>query len=160
MNRRSKEVILLLVVLILFAVYIKSWVMHAQIENKALFFIIALSFTGLVAMIYVLLGLSNCDCSSEGYGETQNYYAFSSNCDPVSDDVDNPVSELARMKGGWYLHQGDSSTSKKYRELLETDEGRDLLDSQNCTKGYIGAPLGKFVYNGQTDENWQNPQCQ
>ena len=158
MNRRIKELVLLFIVLVFFAIYIKTWVIHSNLDNKILLFIISLSFTGVVALLYVMLDLQN--CTNEGYGETQNYFAPSQNCAPVADDTDLPVSDLARMKGGWYMHQGDSEIARKYQELIQTQEGRDLLSTQNCTKGYIGEPLGKFTYVGQTNEKWQNPQCQ
>lgn len=65
----------------------------------------------------------------------------------------------ARCKGGAYMHQGDSETSRMCRAMAKTNEGRCAIASYQCPTGYIGSPRAPFVYTPVSDDNWKNEMC-
>ena len=120
---------------------------------------LALASVGYAVILVILNGLLPI-AIKEGYGEPVNTFVkYEPDSGVVADDVNNPVSDLSRMKGGVYMFQGDDAISQKYRQMMKTPQGQQQVFEQNCSKGFVGAPLQAFEYTGQTNEKWQNPQC-
>lgn len=156
MSQSVRELILFISVLVLYAVFIKVWVVKLDASNNVMVGVVALSFTALASVLFLLLGFNK---NVENYGQPVVNFASTSLCDPVANDVVNPVSDFTQMKGGDYMHQGTDALSKKYQQLVATPKGRQAVSANQCQKIYVGEPKAKFEYTSQTSDVWTNTQC-
>ena len=76
-----------------------------------------------------------------------NYATYQPLQDPVSNNVDNPVSTAAQCRGGSsYMWQSNDPISLKCQQLAQTPQGKFEISKYNCMNAYDGAPLKEFVY--------------
>lgn len=70
------------------------------------------------------------------------------------------VSPEKMCKGGAYMHQGDDPKSRMCREMMESEEGRALIQQAKCPLGNVGLKGRPFEYTPLSDSNWRNARCQ
>jgi len=70
------------------------------------------------------------------------------------------VNPASLCRGGPYMWQGDSNTAKLCRELAESKEGRVMISSYNCPKGFVGLPAVPFEYTPLSNDNWEDERTQ
>jgi hypothetical protein len=137
MKRSSRQLIFFTLLFLLFFLSVKTgklWSKSGKAPSEDItYIVIGVAYTCIMLAVYYLAKL---DCNSdEGFWD---------------------ISPAAKCKGGKYMWQGSSPEAVRCRELADSPEGRAMIASYNCSKGFIGVPKRTFEYTPLSDDNWQD----
>lgn len=140
MKRSSRQLIFFTLLFLLFFLSVKTGKLWTRSEKAPsqdiIYLVIGLCYTCIMIGMYYLAKLDSKVGNSE---------------EPFWD-----VSPAAKCKGGKYMWQGSSPDAVRCRELAKSPQGRAMIASYNCPKGFNGIPKVPFVYSSLSDDNWQN----
>jgi hypothetical protein len=140
MKRSSRQLIFFTLLFLLFFLGVKTgklWSKSGKAPSEDVtYIVVGVAYTCVMLAVYYLAKL---DCNHNN--EQEGFW---------------DVSPAAKCKGGKYMWQGSSPDAVRCREIADSPQGRAMIASYNCPKGFIGLPKTPFQYTALSDDNWQD----